>query len=182
MYKVHGSIIDDCCVYIQTDFNNKYLIRFDETAPGTNIWIINFLLINGSPNNKEVFKTLSIAWSHIKKFLLHKKVNSAFGYIDGPTREVRDKKTKVFTKWIDYPFEYEIDSTPEIRIQGSNGSYQVDTNFFHVKRATERSIKTDKIDPIISQNTQKIKFCFNCGDENKGYKFCPGCGTNLQQE
>ena len=25
------------------------------------------------------------------------------------------------------------------------------------------------------------KFCFNCGLENNNYKFCPSCGTNLQQ-
>ena len=40
--------------------------------------------------------------------------------------------------------------------------------------------KTEQVEEE-TEVVSDIKFCFNCGIENKNYKFCPNCGQKLQQ-
>lgn len=187
MFRVDNTFLWDNCFYIESELGTKYCVRLNETAPGTNIWIINFILISGTPKGREVFKTLSILWENLKKFFIDKDITSAFGYIDGKTREERDQKTKIFTRWVDYPFEVIVDASPEIRIQGSSRSHTIDTNMFHISRIPKSG--TDKEELKLKEEIQKIdtptnteiKFCFNCGNPNNSFVFCPNCGTKLKQ-
>lgn len=185
MFKVNDLSDSANCFYIHTDAGNKYCVKLDETSSKSNIWIINFILINGEPSKREVFTTLKTGWTYLKKFLIEKNAQSAFGYIDGKDREERDQKTKIFTRWIDYPFTFEVDDNPEIRVQGIRGSYYMDTNFIHVKRipgSKVEQINSSTIENKIDSETiitKNIKFCFECGLENKNYKFCPNCGTRI---
>ena len=182
LFKVDDTLSWDNCFYIITDEGNIYCVKLDETALGTGIWVLNFILVDGSPNNKEVFKTLQTFWINLKKMLIEKNINTVIAYIDGATRKERDQKTKVFTRWIDDPFECFVDESPEVRVQGKKTPIYPDTNFLKIVRKSFSSpeVKIEEAKPIITQQID-IKFCYNCGTENKGFKFCPNCGTNLQQ-
>lgn len=165
-----------------TPSGNKYSLKLEETAHNSGLYILNFLLVQGVPNQREVFKTLHTMRDVLKEHCAKNNINSIFAYIDGKTREEIDKKTRVFCKLADYPYECIVDTLPEIRIQGMRGAYYPDTNFLHIKRSNNVDINQSK--KMSNMNVIKqsnIKFCFECGLENKGYKFCPGCGTNLQQ-
>ncbi len=184
LFKVDNTLLWDNCFYIITDEGNVYCVKLDETAIGTNIWILNFILVDGVPNNKEVFKTIQTMQENLKKLLIEKNINTVIAYIDGATRKERDKKTKIFTRWIDDPFECFVDESPEIRIQGGKNPIYPDTNFIKIVRKNYTDIKpTEVIKETPTETSEKIniKFCYNCGTENKNYKFCPGCGKNLQQ-
>lgn len=190
MFKVENSTINNC-FSIFTDCGNKYYVSLNETAPKSGVWLINFRLVDGIASSKEVFITLKTLWINLKKIMIDKNINSVFGYIDGEDREERDKKTKVFSRWVDYPFEVHVDNSPEIRIRGKSSPIYLDTNFFHIKRIpgsiNESIQEPEKKEEIVAVENSKnsftleIKFCFNCGIENKSFKFCPNCGTNLQQ-
>ena len=102
--------------------------------------------------------------------------------IDGKDQEEIDKKTKAFTRWIKKPWSYKVMKNPTIKIDGATKNIYVRTNIIHMFKTNEPItpevvVKKEEIKNIPSQ----IKFCYNCGLENNNYKFCPGCGTNLQQ-
>ena len=185
LFKVDNTLLWDNCFYIITEQDNVYCVKLEETAWSTGIWILNFILVDGVPNNKEVFKTLQTFWVNLKKLLIEKNINTVIAYIDGSTRKERDQKTKVFSRWIDDPFVCIIDESPEIRIQGKKSSIQLDTNCLKIIRKSEEYVETIKeVKPQEEKSIQKnlsIKFCYNCGSENKEFKFCPNCGQNLQQ-
>ena len=88
-------------------------------------------------------------------------------------KDEMEKKTKVFTRWIRSPWTFEVHRNPVIDILGRANKIYLNKNLIHMK-------KTDVVEKNTVVNTN-VKFCFNCGTENKGFKFCPNCGQNLQQ-
>lgn len=150
----------------------EYKVALVETAPGSGLWTILFYLISGKPDKKEIYSTIG----KIRDILLEKggliernNVNELVITIDGKDREEIDKKTNVFTRWIKSPWTFEVTSNPEISIQGKMENIYLNTNLIHIKKSAV-------------DTKSRIKFCFNCGCENKeSFKFCPNCGTNLQQ-
>jgi hypothetical protein len=162
----------------------KYAVQLLETSPGSKLWTFNFKLIEGVPDQKEVFKTMSVLQDVLLEsggLIERNNVKEIVVFIDGKNREEIDQKTKIFTRWIKSPWVFSIESNPEIIIEGKRDQIYPNTNFIHIK-------KTDVIEQVTPiENTKSpinlsnIKFCYNCGLENNNYKFCPGCGTNLQQ-
>jgi hypothetical protein len=178
IFKVDNSFLWDNAFFIETESGIKYVVRLDETSKYSGVWTLSFLLLSGTPNSREIFGTMNTLSENLLDVLNEKNINSLLVWINGKDRKEIDQKTKVFLRWIKHPFEYTLDGNPEIRIQGKSDIIYPDTNFIYIKRISSK--KEEKKEENIILET-KIKFCFNCGEENKDYKFCPGCGTNLKQ-
>jgi hypothetical protein len=184
MYTIDRSISWNNTIVFSSDNGTKYGVQLLETAPGSKLWTFNFKLIEGVPDQKEVFKTMSVLQDVLLEpggLIERNNVNEIVVFIDGKSREEIDQKTKIFTRWIKSPWIFNIESNPEIIITGKRDQIYPNTNFIHIK-------KTDVIEQVTPIETNKtsinlsnIKFCYNCGSENNNYKFCPSCGTNLQQ-
>ncbi len=173
-YTIDKSLEFANAITFKSESGVEYRLYLAETAPGSRLWTFGFQLISGNPNQKEVFGTIGL----IQKLLLEKNglieknnISEIVLTIDGKNRDEVDKKTKIFTRWIKSPWEFEITRNPVISIQGKMENIYLDTNLIHIKKST-----------IVEQINSETKFCFNCGTENKkDYKFCPNCGQNLQQ-
>jgi len=177
MYTIDKSISWNNTIVFSSNSGTKYIVQLLETSPGSKIWTFNFKLIEGVPDKKEVFKTIGVIQDVLLEpggLIERNSVNEIVVFIYGKSREEIDKKTKIFTRWIKSPWIFNIESNPEITIEGKRDQIYLNTNFIHIK-------KTDVIENNKTIDLSNIKFCYNCGLENNNYKFCPGCGTNLQQ-
>jgi hypothetical protein len=185
VFKVDNSILWDNVFFIETDSGVKYVAKLEETSPESGVWALYFLLLSGIPNSREIFGTMNTLSENLIDVLNQKGINSLLVWINGEDRKEIDQKTKVFLRWVEYPFEYTLDENPEIRIQGKNDVIYPNTNFIHIRRVNQEieKVEEQKIQTVHTEtiSNNKIRFCFNCGEENKDYKFCPGCGTNLKQ-
>lgn len=191
MYVIDRSISWDNTIFFDSENGTKYSVQLIETAPGSNMWTFNFNLVKGLPDQKEVFKTMNVLYDVLLEpggLIEKNNVREIIVTIAGNSREEIDQKTKIFTRWIRSPWEFRIDSNPEIIIQGKRESIYLNTNLIHIKKSEVEVVKeVIKIKPVIEIVVEplvesNIKFCFNCGLENNNYKFCPDCGTNLKQE
>lgn len=174
-YTVDKSLLWSNVIIFTSDSGTKYSIRLVETTRGSGLWTLEFNLISGSPDNSEVFSTMSTLYNVLTgSGGLIEKTNATniLFYIAGNNRDEIDQKTNVFTRWIKSPWEYKIDYNPEVTIQGKRDKLYPNTNFIYMK-------KTENI--TISPTASNVKYCYNCGSVNNNYKFCPNCGTNLQQ-
>jgi len=178
MYTIDRSVSWDNTIFFKSDNGTRYGVQLSETAPGSKLWTFNFKLINGVPDQKEVFKTMGILQEVLLEpggLIEKNNVTEVIVLIEGESREEIDQKTKIFTRWIKSPWEFKIESNPEIIIDGKRENIYPNTNLVHIK-------KSDILPNVIKSSVNtNIKFCYNCGMENNNYKFCPGCGENLQQ-
>lgn len=178
MYTIDKSISWDNIIVFSSNNGTKYGVQLLETSPGSKIWTFSFKLIEGIPDKKEVFKTMSVLQDVLLEpggLIEKNNVSEFFAFVDGKSREEIDQKTKIFTRWIKSPWVFNIESNLEITIEGKRDKIYPNTNFIHIRKTDV--IETNKT----SINLSNIKFCYNCGLENNNYKFCPGCGANLQQ-
>lgn len=154
-----------------TDSGCKYIAHISESAPNSGLVSLDFIKISGNTSPSEIFKTMRTLYEVSTDYLVKRGFPNLIVYIDGENREIIDKKTRAFTRWINTDiWEFKIDSNPKIVIPNKrDGVIELDTNVITIK----------KRDGVIKNI---IKFCSNCGIENKEYKFCPNCGINLQQE
>ena len=60
MYTIDRSISWNNTIVFTSDNETKYSVQLLETAPGSKLWTFNFKLLEGAPDQKEVFKTLSV--------------------------------------------------------------------------------------------------------------------------
>ena len=58
-FKVDNSILWDNVFFIETDSGVKYVAKLEETSPGSGVWTLFFLLLNGIPNSREIFGTMN---------------------------------------------------------------------------------------------------------------------------
>lgn len=165
-YSVDNNLMWNNIFMFKTDLGNKYVAKFEKVSQ--DIWTLDFYLESGESVRSEIFKTMKVLGDNTSIFLNERNINTLLVYISGKNKEEIDQKTKVFTRWIKSPWNYDIIPNPIITIDGKKNFIQTNTNFIHITRGVEESI-------IVK------KYCFNCGVENKDYKFCPSCGTNLQQ-
>ena len=105
-----------------------------------------------------------------------KNINNAVIFIAGENQEVINQKTTVFTRWIDLDWDYTIQPNIEMKIAGLRNTIMIPTNAIMMTRK-----QTTVQKQVVINGNVNIKFCFNCGTENKGFQFCPNCGTNLKQ-
>lgn len=183
MYTIDRSISWNNTIFFDSDNGTRYGVQLTETAPGSKLWTFNFKLVNGIPDQKEVFKTMSVLQDVLLEpggLIERNDVTQIVVLIDGRNREEIDQKTKIFTRWIKSPWSFTIDSSPEITIEGKRDQIYPNTNVIHIKKTghIEQPVIVETKTPV---NISNIKFCYNCGLENNNYKFCPGCGTNLKQ-
>lgn len=169
-YLIDKSLLWDNTFSFITDSGTAYIAQLVETSPGSGSWTLNFILAYGSPKYSEIFKTMKTLTDNLIETLDAKGIKSLVVFIDGQNRDEIDKKTKIFTRWIKSPWEYTIDESPEIRIQGVRSGFYPQTNFIHISK---------NLKLVIPENVKK--YCTNCGTENKNYKFCPNCAYDLQQ-
>ncbi len=180
MYTIDRTIFWDNTIFFDSDNGTRYGVQITETAPGSKVWTFNFKLVSGIPDQKEVFKTMSVLQDVLLEpggLIEKNNVTQIIVLIDGKNRDEIDQKTKIFTRWIKSPWTFKIDSTPEIIIEGKRDQIYPNTNTIHIKK-TDIEQSTKVKNPV---NTSNIKFCYNCGLENNNYKFCPSCGANLKQ-
>ena len=183
MYTIDRTIFWDNTIFFDSDNGTRYGVQLIETAPGSKVWTFNFKLISGIPDQKEVFKTMNALQDVLLEpggLIEKNNVTRIIVLIDGKNRNEIDQKTKIFTRWIKSPWEFTVDSNPEIIIEGKRDQIYPNTNVIHIKKTdfVEKSVDIETKKPI---NISNIKFCYNCGLENNNFKFCPGCGTNLKQ-
>lgn len=174
-YKINREL-DWNQIQIQSDSGVTYRIGLNETVPDSNIWILDLVLISGKPSTSEIYKTMGVVHDVLTEkngILEIRNITEIFSVIQGNNREEIDKKTKIFTRWIKKPWTFIVSSNPIIEIQGKSKKIYLNTNIIHMR-------KTEEIEEKL-ELTSNVKFCFNCGIENKNYKFCPNCGQNLQQ-
>jgi hypothetical protein len=168
-YTVDKTFLEHNVFRITTDSGVNYIILLHETSEDSGLWTLSFLVEpEKKPLPSEVFRTMKILEENLMEILEQKKIESLLVYITGKNRDEIDQKTKIFTRWIEDPWEYTIEKDPIIKIQGRREEIQVMTNFIHIKKK-------------INTENPKVKYCTNCGTENKNYKFCPNCGNNLEQ-
>jgi hypothetical protein len=183
MYTIDRSISWNNTIFFKSDSGTSYGVQLIETAPGSNLWTFNFKLINGIPDEKEVFKTMGVLYDVLTEpggLIEKNNVSELIVFITGESQEEMDQKTKVFTRWLKSPWEFKINTNPEIKIDGKRDQIYPNTNLIHIKKVDviEQPAIVETKTPV---NISNIKFCYNCGLENNNYKFCPGCGTNLKQ-
>lgn len=161
---------------ITSDSGVSYRIGLSETLHDSKIWLLDLVLISGKPNISEIYKTMGVVYSVLTEkngILENRNITEIVSIIQGNDRDEIDKKTKVFTRWIKKPWTFDVRVNPVVEIQGKAKKIYLNTNVIHMKKTEQVEEETE----VVSD----IKFCFNCGIENKNYKFCPNCGQKLQQ-
>lgn len=184
MYTIDRTLFYNNIVSFDSDNGTKYSIYLSEISP--KIWTFNFKLVSGTPDRKEVFKTMGILHDILLEpdgLIERNNIKQIIVFIDGKNRDEIDQKTKIFTRWIKSPWEFTVNYKPEIVIEGVREQIYPDTNIINIKMKNVIQKTIEKtIEKTNSINTSNVKFCSNCGLKNNNYKFCPSCGTNLQQE
>jgi hypothetical protein len=163
-------------IQITSDSGVSYRIGLNETVYDSKVWIMDLILLSGKPSTSEIYKTMGVIYDVLteKNGLLERSnITEVVSIIQGNNRDEIDKKTKVFTRWIKKPWKFDVKVNPIIEIQGKSKKIYLNTNVIHMKKNEQVEEKIELI--------SDVKFCFNCGIENKNYKFCPNCGQNLQQ-
>lgn len=171
-FKIDRSLESDGVFQYTTVSGCKYLVSIHESAPNSGLATLDFILVSGSPSVIEVFKTMKTLYEISTEYVLKRGFKNLIFYIDGSNREEIDRKTNIFTRWIDTDiWEYRIERQPYIIIPDMiNGIISFNTNAIIIKK---------KDNPLVK--SVKSKFCHNCGEPNSNYKFCPNCGQNLQE-
>ena len=98
-FKVDNSILWDNVFFIETDSGVKYVAKLEETSPGSGVWTLFFLLVNGIPNSREIFGTMNTLTENLINVLNQKGIDSLLVWIAGKDRKEIDQKTKVFLRW-----------------------------------------------------------------------------------
>ena len=177
IYNIDRSLISDGIIQYTTDSDCKYLAKIFETAPGSGLWSIDFVKVSGTPSPVEVFRIMKTLTEASMEYAQEKKIDNVVIFIAGDTQEEINKKTAAFQRWLVDDWNFEIIKNMEIKISGMRNYFtEIPTNTFMMKRKTSSTQKQ-----ISTTGNFEIKFCFNCGTENKGFQFCPNCGTNLKQ-
>lgn len=185
MYTIDRTLYNNNIVSFDSDSGTKYSIYLSEISP--KIWTFNFKLVSGTPDRKEVFKTMGILHDILLEpdgLIERNNIKQIIVFIDGKNRDEIDQKTKIFTRWIKSPWEFVVNYKPEIVIGGVREQIYPDTNIINIimTNVIQKTIENTNSINTNSINTSNVKFCSNCGSKNNNYKFCPSCGKNLQQE
>lgn len=168
VYQVNKSLWDDNCFSFKTETGTDYICSMMRTAPESNLWTFQFNSSKEDFDNREIFTVMNTIEKYILELTELRDIDKVVVYIQGKNRQEIDKKTKIFTRWIKDPWSVKVVDSRELPIAQR---FDFNTNIILMTK----NIKENSINQI------SMKFCFNCGSENKDYKFCPNCGTNLQQ-
>jgi len=175
-FQIDRSLSSDGVYQYTTDNGVRYIVKISETAPGSGLATMDFILLAGSPSAIEIFRTMGTLYELAFEHVESKNYKNILVYITGSNREEIDQKTRIFTRWVNPEFwDHQIVPNPQIIIPGKrNGTYMLPTNAIVMTR------KNTTVSVPAPAPSVDIKFCYNCGEENNNYKFCPKCGTNLQ--
>ena len=176
-YNIDKTLIDDGLIQYSTDSGCKYIVKIFESSPGSGLWSIDFFKVFGEPTPIEVFKIMRTLTDVAMEYVYQKNITNVAIFIAGENDEIIQKKTVAFQRWLKEDWDFEVISNMEMKISGMKDStFIVPTNTIMMKR------KQNVVQKQVSINGNiEVKFCYNCGTENKGFQFCPNCGTNLKQ-
>ena len=177
-YEIDKSLEFCNTVIFKTDSGAKYSVTFAETAPGSQLWTFSLKLSSGEPNEKEVFKTMSLVNKVITEkngIIERNNIKKVIVTIDGKDQEEIEKKTYVFTRWIKKPWIYEIIKNPVIKIQGmkkniyllqikKNSSQGIDRWVFFitfVKHLRQTTIQIQNLKKKFKKNLTDTKILLN---------------------
>ena len=134
MYTIDRTLFYNNIVSFDSDNGTKYSIYLSEISP--KIWTFNFKLVSGTPDQKEVFKTMGILHDILLEpdgLIERNNIKQIIVFIDGKNRDEIDQKTKIFTRWIKSPWEFTVNYKPEIVIGGVREQIYPDTNIINIK-------------------------------------------------
>ena len=176
-YNLDKGLIDDGIILYTTESGCKYMAKIFETSNRSGLWTLDFIKLVGEPDSSEVFRIMKTLTEASMEYVFEKNINNVAIFVSGENEDVINQKTTIFQRWLKEDWDFDIIPNMEIKVQGKrNSTFSVPTNAIMMKRKQkpiQRQVITDK--------NYEIKFCFNCGSENKGFQFCPNCGTNLKQ-
>ena len=98
MYTIDRTLYNNNIVSFDSDNGTKYSIYLSEISP--KIWTFNFKLVSGTPDRKEVFKTMGILHDILLEpdgLIERNNIKQIIVFIDGKNRDEIDQKTKIFT-------------------------------------------------------------------------------------
>jgi hypothetical protein len=174
-YNVDKSLSWNGLYQYSSESGTQYLVKISESAPGSDFWTMDFVKLSGEPTPSEVFKIMSTLFEVSMEYVIQKNITKAFLIINGKDKEEIEKKTNIFVRWLRDHWDYQIVNNPEFTTPKGN-QVVLQTNGIYI---TKKLVTNTESNNNLTDVT--IKFCYNCGTENKGFQFCPNCGTNLKQ-
>lgn len=159
IYDIEGTFEGENSIYtFKTDLDTEYRVSLKDTGE---FQLIDVMITSYSKHDIEIFSTLKT----IQTILLRNKTQKYILTIDGGDIYYRRRKLKALSRWLD-DFNQLVVENPQLPSIGRGMS----------------NITLDITQVFLTQKkeTNKKRYCPNCGTENNNYKFCPSCGTNLQ--
>lgn len=121
-------------IMFKTDCGTEYSVNLSQTAPNSSTWVINFALIKGVPDNKEVFKTMCTLYEILNEMTQKNNIHDIIITIAGKDTKEISKKTKIFTRWIKHPWTFDVKYNPEITIPGKRERVYTNTNVIRMTK------------------------------------------------
>lgn len=173
-YLVDRSLIEDGILQYTTESGTKFLAKIFRTSANSDLWSLDFVKVSGTPSPVEVFKTMKTLTDAAMEYAVQRGINRVIIFIAGETQDVIEKKTTAFQRWLVLDWDFEIIPFMDVRVSGLRNGFTVPTNTILLSRK-----KLPFQRQVVQNNQITIKFCFNCGQENKEFLYCPTCGTKL---
>lgn len=177
-FSIDKSLDWDGIYKFSSDSGASYIVKLRESAPGSGLWTIDFIKTGGEPPKTEIFKTMKVLSDLCKEYINKVGGDNLLMLISGDSEESL-QKSKVFTRWMGEEWESNI-TDARLKISGIRNMLYPTPYLISVKRKP-KSIVEDTPKPISIGITSEIKFCYNCGNANNDYLYCPNCGTKLKQ-
>lgn len=133
-YFIDRSLENFNTIIFKTDCGIEYSVNLSQTATNSSTWVINFALLKGVPNNKEVFKTMCTLYEILNEMTQKNNIRDIIVTIAGKDTEEINKKTKIFTRWIKYPWTFDVKYNPEITILGKRERVYTNTNVIRMTK------------------------------------------------
>lgn len=173
-YLVDRSLVGDGILQYTTESGTKFLAKIFKTSAGSDLWSLDFVKVSGTPSPVEVFKTMKTLTDAAMEYAVQREINRVIIFIAGETQQIIEKKTAAFQRWLVVDWDFEIMPYMDVRVLGLRTGFTVPTNTLLL---TRKKLLFQR--QILQDDRRTIKFCFNCGQENKEFLYCPTCGTKL---
>lgn len=149
-----------------TDSNCCYIIDIHAGSIDSDLWFIDLFKEYGTPDKREVFSILKTLADLSIEYANNNGIKKVLAVIDANDDKEREKKTKVFTRYINDDWEFKVLSNPDFKISGKRNHGLINTScIFMTKKEIDNS-----------------KYCPKCGVKDNNYKFCPECGFKIKED
>lgn len=117
-YELDKSGIDNGIIQYTTENGCKYLANIYEIEIGTGVWSLEFIKFSGNPESSDVFKIMRTLTDACMEYVYEKNITSAILFISGGKKEEIEQKTKIFQRWLENDWSFEVISGKEVDILG----------------------------------------------------------------